>query len=51
MYNESIWGSSKRFNLEVQHTIIFTIHIMNLKTLQRTPIFFQMYGTDYLEQT
>ncbi len=43
-------GSSKRFNLKVQHTIIFTIGFMNLKTFQRTPIFFQVCGIDCSKQ-
>jgi hypothetical protein len=50
MYNKLIWGSSKRFNIQVQHIIIFTIDIVTLKALQRTPTFFHMYGIDYLEQ-
>jgi hypothetical protein len=32
MYNKSMWGSSKRLNIQVQHTIIFTIDIVNLKS-------------------
>jgi hypothetical protein len=43
-------GSSERFNIQVQHTIVFTIGVMNLKSFQRTPTFFQMYGTDCSEQ-
>jgi hypothetical protein len=44
-------GSSKRFNIQVQHIIVFTIGVMNLKTFQRISIFFQMYGVKCLEQT
>jgi hypothetical protein len=51
-YNELIWGSSKRFSLEVQHIIVFTIGVVNFKALQRTPTFFQVYGIiDYSKQT
>jgi hypothetical protein len=50
MYNKSIWGSSKRFNIQVQHTITFTIGIVNLKALQRNPIFFQVYRTNCSKQ-
>jgi len=50
MYNELVWRSFKKFNFEVQHTIVFTISIVNLKTLQRTPIFFQVYGIDCSKQ-
>jgi hypothetical protein len=46
MYNKLVWGSSKRFNIQVQHTI----GVMNLKALERTPIFFQVYGTDCSKQ-
>jgi hypothetical protein len=38
-------GSSKRFSIQIQHTI----DIMNLKTLQRIPTFFQVYGTNCSE--
>jgi hypothetical protein len=43
-------GSSKRFNIQVQHTIVFTITVMNLKAFQRTSIFLQVYGIDCSEQ-
>jgi hypothetical protein len=39
-------GSFERFNIQVQHTIIFTMGIMNLKALQRIFTFFQVYGID-----
>jgi hypothetical protein len=48
-YNKLVCGSSKRFNLKVQHIIIFTISVVNLKALQRTPIFFEVYHIDWLE--
>ncbi len=51
MQNELVWGSSRRFSLEIQQTIIFTICVMNLEAFQRTPIFFQVDGIDCLEQT
>jgi hypothetical protein len=40
-------GSFERFNIQVQHTTIFIMGIMNLKAFQRTFILFQVNGTDY----
>ncbi len=42
-------GSFKRFNLEIQYTIVFTIGVVNFETFQRTPTFFQLYGTNCLK--
>lgn len=39
-------GSFESFNIQVQYTIIFTMGIMNLKALQKTFTFFQVYGTN-----
>jgi hypothetical protein len=37
MYNELVWRSFKKFNFEVQHTIVFTISIVNLKLSKGLP--------------
>jgi hypothetical protein len=44
-------GSSKRFSIQVQHIVLFTIDMMKLKAFQGAPTFFQVYGIDCLEQT
>jgi hypothetical protein len=43
--------SSKRFNNEGQHIIVFTTNVVNFNALLKGFIFFEVYGIDYSKQT